>query len=83
MNIHDKPFCEHICLFLLSNYLVVEWVGYMVSMYLAFLEIAKLFLKVVGHFAFSLAVCKSPLCSTSSPSTMLGCFNLVPLTGVK
>ena len=27
--------------------------------------------------------CESPLCSISSPSTMLGCFNLVPPTGRK
>ena len=54
MNIHDKPFCEHICLFLSGNYLVVEWMGCMVSMYLAFLEIAKLFFKVVDHVTSSL-----------------------------
>lgn len=43
--------CRHMFLFILGKYLVVEWLDHIISLYLTFQESAKLFPKVVDHYA--------------------------------
>ena len=55
LNIHVHDFGRHMFLFILGKYLVVEWLDHIISLYLTLQEPAKLFSKVVHHYA-SLAV---------------------------
>lgn len=52
----------------LPKYLLGEWLGHTVNVYLTFSEITKLFSKVVIPFIFPLVVCKSSCYSTSLPT---------------
>jgi hypothetical protein len=65
-----KCLCEYMLLFF-GKYLGVELLGYMVSTYLPFNHISKLFSKVVGPFYISTS-CFYESCSCSMSLSMLG-----------
>lgn len=58
-----KPFCGYRFSLFLSKYLEGGWPRYMVSVCLTLNKTAKLFLKLLNHFAFLSAVYESPSCS--------------------
>ena len=64
-NLHNRFLCKHQFSLLLDEFLGVGLLGQMVNTCLTFKETAKLFSKVVRHFAFLQSVDKGFCCCTS------------------